>query len=336
VRPTLNAKRGLSLLAVRMINSEVFLDRNAPEPSIVDGQALIRPTRVLIGPADIAACQGKVGFEGILGHQFVGVVEECADANWVGARVVGSVNIAEPASELARRGLSNHDPQRSILGLMNRDGCLSERFVLETRNLTRVPDEIEDDRAVFASALAAATHASQIVHIEGKSYITVLGEGLSGLLSAQVMTKLNASVRLLGTSTQRLELCAKWGIKHRNLNDVGRRQDQDVVIDTTLHPQSLEIAMKMVRPRGTIVLKADPIPLLSEIEPIDYAPIIANELQVIGSRCGIIAEGLTAMSTGGIDLSGLITKRFKFEDAINALRTAQDDEQIAVIVNFDF
>ncbi|MBL4697869.1 MAG: alcohol dehydrogenase catalytic domain-containing protein, partial [Phycisphaerales bacterium] len=244
------------MLAVRMVNSEVFLDRSAPDLAAGVGQALIRPTRVLIGQADTAVCKGERSYEGVLGHQFVGVVEQADDPTWIGARVVGNVNIADTGSEMARRGLANHDPDRAILGLQNRDGCLAERFILETRNLVKVPDEIEDDRAVFASSLAAAVHASQIVHMEGKPFITVLGEGLSGLLSAQVMTKLNASVRLLGINAQRLELCAKWGIKHRNLNDVGRRHDQDVVIDTTMDPKSLETAMKMVRPRGMIVLKA--------------------------------------------------------------------------------
>ncbi len=319
-----------------MLNAEVFLDRSAPDPVPAADQALIRPTRVLIGPADIAACRAPSSQSSepiILGHQFVGVVEEAADSSWVGARVVGNINIADPGSELARRGLSNHDADRAVLGLRSRDGCLAQQLVLETRNLTRVPETIEDDRAVFAWALAGAVHASQIVHLEGKPFITVLGDGLSGLLCAQVMTRLNASVRLLATRAQRLELCAKWGIKHRHLDDVGRRQDQDVVIDTTLDPKSLEIAMQMVRPRGTIVLKGDPLPALGAIEPIDYAPIIANELQVFGARCGHIAEGLNAMSDGGIDLSGLMTRRFKFEDAINALRTAQDAEQIAVIVD---
>lgn len=324
--------------AVRIVNQEVFLDRSAPDPSPIAGQALIRPTKVLIGPADISACTGAIAHEGILGYQFVGVVESCDDPDssesWNGARVVGHINISDPSSELARRGLANHDPDRMVLGLRGRDGCLAERFVLETRNLTRVPDEIEDERAVFASSLAAAVHASQIVHIEGKPFVTVLGQGVSGLLCAQVMTKLNASVRLLCTSAQRLELCAKWGIKHRHLDDVGRRHDQDVVIDTTMDPSSLTTAMKMIRPRGTIVLQANPMPVLGTPEPtpIDYAPIIANELQVFGARCGNISEGLNAMTTGGIDLSGLITKRFKFEDAINALRTAQDSEQIGVIV----
>jgi threonine dehydrogenase-like Zn-dependent dehydrogenase len=323
------------LLAIRTVNSEVFLDRSATEPQIASDQALIRPLRVLLSKADAAVCRGELPYEGVLGHQFVGVVEDAKDQSWVGARVVGNVNIAVAGSELARRGLANHDPQRAVLGLNKRDGCLAERFVLETMNLVRVPDEVEDDQAVFATELAAAVHASQIVHIEGKTYVTVLGDGLSGLLSAQVMAKLNASVRLLGLNPQRLELCAKWGIKHRLLSDVGRRLDQDVVIDTTLNPHSLETAMQMVRPRGTIVLKANPIPMLTEIQPLDYAPIIANELNVVGSRCGHIAEGLGAMTTGGIDLSGLITKSFKFEDSINALRTAQDVDQIAVVVTFD-
>lgn len=293
---------------------------------------------MLIGQSDIAVCHDEIDHQGILGHQFVGVVEQVNDASdqaWVGARVIGNVNIADFGSPMARSGLANHDPNRMILGLKGRDGCLSQRFVLETRNLTRVPDEIDDDRAVFACPLAAAVHASQIVHLEGKPYITVLGAGLSGLLCAQVMTKLNASVRLLTTNSDRLELCAKWGIRHRHLDEVGRRADQDVVIDTTMNPKSLQTAMSMVRPRGTIVVQAHPIPILNAIEPIDYSSIIACELQLVGSRCGNIAEGLSAMSTGGIDLSGLITKHFKFADAMNALRTAQDDEQIAVVVQMD-
>ena len=155
-----------------MVNQEVFLDRSAPDPTPIAGQALIRPTKVLVGPADISACTGAIAHEGILGYQFVGVVESCDDPDsnesWNGARVVGHVNISDPSSELARRGLANHDPDRMVLGLRGRDGCLAERFVLETRNLTRVPDEIEDERAVFALSLAAAVHASQIVHIEGK------------------------------------------------------------------------------------------------------------------------------------------------------------------------
>lgn len=323
------------MLAVRRVNNEVYLDASAQTPAPSPEQALIRPLRVLVTPADARVGRGEIDFTGVMGHQFVGVVEQAADEAWVGKRVVGNINIADTASPLARRGLSNHDPDRQILGLQGRDGCLAERFVLETRNLVEVPEEIDDDRAVFAWSLAAAIHASQVVHIEGKPYITVLGEDLAALLCAQVMTKLNASVRLLSTQPQRLELCAKWGIKHRHLDEVGRRADQDVVIDTTLHPDSLANAMKMVRPLGTIVLAGDPLPAMPERAPLDLAPIVAGELKVLGARCGNISEGVDAMRAGDIDLSGLVTKRCRFEDAISALRSAGDPDQIAVLVTFD-
>ncbi len=320
--------------AVRRINNDLFLDAKAPEPQAGNGQALIRPTRVLIGPADVAIAQGQIDYEGVLGHQFVGVVE-AGDADWVGKRVVGNIHISDPASELARRGLGNHDPVRRILGLRGRDGCLAERFVLETRNLFEVPDTIDDEHACFAFALAQAIHAGQLAHIEGKPFVSVLGKGLTGLLCAQVMTKHNASVRLLSASTDRLELCAKWGIKHRHIDEVGRRHDQDVVIDTTGTPEGFGNALRMLRPLGSVVLTGAPMALTDTPMPVDHTLIADKELRVLGARCGQISEGIGAMRSGEIDLSGLVTKRHKFEDAIGALRSAQDDSNIGVLVTFD-
>ena len=321
--------------AVRRSNNEVYLDTNAPEPTIGDGQALIRPLRVLIAPTDVAVCSGVVDHEGILGHQFVGVVEACADEGWVGKRVVGNIHINAPQSPLARRGLGNHDPERSILGLRGRDGCLCDHFVLETRNLYAVPDSIDDEHACLSFALARAIHAGQVAHIQGKPFVSVLGAGLVGLLSAQVMSQKNASVRLLSSSPDRLELCAKWGVKHRALHEVGRRHDQDVVIETSGKREALGDALRMVRPLGTIVLAGSPVPLVNEPIPVDHALIADKEIRLVGARCGQVNEGIGVMSSGEIDLSGLVTKRYRFDDAIAAIRAASDDDQIAVIVQMD-
>jgi len=320
------------VLAVRRSNQDVFFDRSAPDPIRGPGQALIGVSHVLLARADAAVCRGEIDHEGVVGHQFVGVVEACDDEKWVGKRVVGNINIADPSSPLARRGLGNHDPRREVLGLRGRDGCLAERVVLETRNLVEAPEGVGDEQAVFSWAVGCAVHAGQVVHIEGKPYVTVLGEGLAGLLCAQVMTGLNASVRLLGTRPRRLELCAKWGVRHRHLDEVGRRQDQDVVIDTTGDPRLLREALDMVRPLGTIVLCGAALPLGGEPTPIDLSPVAARELRLVGSRCGNISEGLAAIGSGRIDLSGLVTKRFRFEDAIAALRATQDADQIGVLV----
>lgn len=323
--------------AIRIRENQVILDEQAPEPIPSLGDALVRTTHVLLRRADIANCAGEFGFEGVVGHQFLGVVESVAGNDshpLIGKRVVGNPNIADPTSEQARRGLAKHDPARGVLGLVGRDGCLAERFTIPAVNLSSVPETILDDHAIFANTLASSVHAGQMVRIEGKPYVTVLGDDIAALLCAQVMTKLNASVRLLTTRTDRLELCAKWGIKHRHLDEVGRRADQDVVVDTTQDPLSMQVAMRMVRPRGTIVLSADPLSIPSaDHGSIDWSPIVSNELAILGARCGSVGEGLAAMGSGRIDLSGLITKRFRLDDAINAIRAANEPDQIGVVVD---
>jgi threonine dehydrogenase-like Zn-dependent dehydrogenase len=321
--------------AVRRVNQELVLDQSSPEPEAGAGQALIRPTRVLIGESDLGVARGDIEHEGVLGHQFVGVVEACDDPKWTAKRVVGQISISDPASELARRGLGSHDPERSILGLRNRDGCLADRFVLETRNLIEVPDPIDDEQACLTQSLARAIHAGQIAHIEGRPFVSVLGEGLLGLLCAQIMSSRNASVRLLSGRADRLELCAKWGIKHRHIDQVGRRGDQDVIIETTATPEGLDDALRMVRPLGTVVLAGPPVPSASGTIPIDHTLIADKEIKVVGARCGSVSEGIRAIASGGIDLSGLITKRYRFDDAISALRSASDPDQIGVLVVMD-
>jgi alcohol dehydrogenase len=323
------------LRALRRHNQELYIDPSAAMPLLGEGQALIRTTHVLIGEPDLGVAQGEIEHEGVLGHQFVGVVVECDTNSWVGKRVVGQIDISDPGSELARRGLGTHDPQREILGLRGRDGCLAEQFVLETRNLIELPGAIDDEHAALTLPLARAIHAGQVAHIEGRPFVSVLGDGLIGLLCAQVMTRKNASVRLLSSRQDPLELCAKWGIKHRRLDQVGRRSDQDVVIETTGTADSFDNAIRMVRPLGTVVLAGQPVPTSSDTIAIDHALIADKEIRIVGARCGSLSESIRAMTSGEIDLSGLITKRFKFEDAIGALRCAQDPVNLGVLVVMD-
>ena len=299
----------------------------------LQGQAIIRPSLVLISKADIHTCRNP-DFAGVLGHQFVGVVESAPDSTLVGKRVVADVNITDPNSTYAKRGIGHHDPDRQILGLYNHDGCLSHRFSIPERNLAVVPDEIDDQRAVFASQLAAAIHVSRIERIEGKTFVTVLGGDLTALLCAQVMSNLNASVRMLTQRADRLELCAKWGIRHRNIAEVGRRADQDIVISTMSEPDALATSIRMTRPRGAVILQSHPIAAIEDqsLTTDDLTLVIERELRLHGSRCGQITDGLAALQSGRIDLSGLITKRVKFTDVMAGLRAAIEPEHIGVLV----
>jgi len=324
--------------------TDVLLDTDRPAPDPGPGEVLVRPTLAAVAQADLAAARGEpaaIDFQGVLGHRFVGVVESAVDdrhAALVGQRVVADPFVVDPASELARRGLARHEPTRALIGLKARDGCFADAIALPAANLATVPDAVTDDAAVFAVPLAAAIHASRIVRLEGRTFITVLGDGLDALLCAQVMAKLNHTVRLLATREDRLAIAERWGVRRRPVGEAGLRHDQDVVIDCTADPAMVARAFGMVRPRGTVVLKQEPLPLpLSTPGPgaapgPNLTPVILNELELVGASLGRVAEAVPELASGELDLTGLITKRHKLAEGVASLRTAAADDQIAVVI----
>jgi threonine dehydrogenase-like Zn-dependent dehydrogenase len=275
----------------------------------------------------------------VLGQRFVGVVERVSGedrAGLTGKRVVASRFVASPTSEMARRGLSAHDPDRQLPGLRGRDGVFADLVALPAHALTPVPDGVADEQAVFALPLADAAHASQLLRLETKPFVTVLGDTEAALLCAQVMTRLNASVRVLAEPSRRLSLCEKWGIKHRPIRDAGLRQDQDVVIDCVGSAAAVRTAMRLVRPRGAVVLAgagtAVPGAPASSYEGVDLAPAVEHELRILGASAGHPADALRAMADGTIDLAALVGARFKLADATTALRRAAEPEALTVLL----
>lgn len=307
------------------------------EPELRPGEAIIRPTKVGVCSTDLEICRGYMGYTGALGHEFVGVVEkvhpEAGDKarQLVDQRVVGSINCVCGTCDMCTRGLSNHCRDRTVLGIAGRDGCFAERFALPAANLLKVPDTIDDDHAVFTEPLAAACNVMQLLRVESRPFVTVLGDGRLGLLTAQVLSRLNASVRLIGKHPEKLALCEKWNIKHRLLKDVTLQADQDVVVDCTGSAAGLDTAMKMVRPRGKIVLKTT----VAEQKGVDLSPIVINEIQLLGSRCGPFAEALSMLNAGEVDVVSLISRRIKFDDAVKALAMADQPGAIKVLIEMD-
>ena len=305
-----------------------------PDPAPEDGEVLIRPTRMGVCATDLELCKGYMSFRGVLGHEFVGVVESAKDRNdkrWRGKRVVGTINCVCGRCDMCRAGLREHCRERSVLGIQDRDGVFAEAFTLPVTNLHEVPDNIDDDQAVFVEPLAAAYQILRQLTIEGRPYITVLGDGRLGLLCAQVMSQLNATVRCVGKHPEKLELCERWGVKHRMLEDVGLRQDQDIVVDCTGAGDGLSTAMQMVRPRGTIVMKTT---VASGDAPpaVDLAPLVIHEINLIGSRCGPFSEAIDALSSGKVDVLSLISRRMKLSDGVDALKTASKSQVIKVLL----
>jgi alcohol dehydrogenase len=336
--------------------ARVVLDDRTPEPKAQPGEAIIRPRRVGVSEADLLLA--RTASDLTLGHEFVGVVEhvepdETADRagsgavrNLVGKRVCGSISTFCRTCDMCRSGLSAHCRKRTVLGVSQRDGCFADLFALPVDNLVEAPESLDDDACVFAHQVSRALQLPQAVRIEGRPYVTVLGDNALALLTAQVLTRLNASVRVLGTVPERFALCEKWQVKHRHSDEAGRRQDQDIVVESTGDPGALALAMRLVRPRGTIVLQGMPAPIAVPAErqatlhadeawsaPLSLTPVVSGELNIVGSRDGSIAEALAVMARAEIDVVSLITRRTKLSDGVEALRTAAQPEQIRVLMD---
>lgn len=322
------------MLALRFDGERLALDRRAPEPVACEGWALVRVSKAGVSELDVRTARGvDVGFEGVIGHEFVGVVESLGEGceRWeslVGTRVVSSTWIACGKCDLCTRGLPAHCREGRALGSRGVDGCMAELVATPARNLARVPDGVDDDRAVFAPTLARAIHASQQLRIEHKPFITVLGDNALALLTAQKMARLNASVRLVGRNERKVSLCEKWGVKHRPLSDVGRREDQDIVVDCTGTVDGFGIACAMARPRGVVLLTMAP-----DRDGCDLRAVAQRELHVIGSRDGSVAEALGFLLSGEIDVISLITRRMKLSDGPAVVEAAARDDQVRVVVD---
>ncbi len=327
---------GPPMRALRFDGTSLKLVTSHPRPQPQRGEALIRLRRAAVSGIDVELCRGLLDFQGTLGHEFVGVVESVDGderPGLVGKRVVGSVAAVCGRCDMCQAGLSNHCRQRTVLGIQGRDGCLADWLVLPVGNLQEVPETVDDDHAVFVEMVASAIQAARQLTIEGKPYITVLGDGPLGLVMVQVMARLNASVRLIGRYSEKLGLCEKWGIKHRHVDDVGRRADQDIVVDCTGSDSGLEIAMQLVRPRGTIVVKT--MYARHEERPalVDYCPIVMKEITLLGSRSGPIREALSAIADDSIDVVSLIGKRMTLNDGPALLHTAARAGMLKVLVD---
>ncbi len=288
------------------------------EPQPADGDCLIKVVQAGICATDLEITRGYMGFKGILGHEFVGQVVSAADKNWVGKRVVGEINVVCGRCDLCLSGLSNHCRNRTVLGILNRQGAFADHVRLPAVNLHEVPAGVENDAAVFVEPLAAAFQVPKQVKLDGKKWVTVLGDGRLGLLCAQVLRNAGCPVRVIGKHPEKMRMCDKWGIRSRPLTDISPRHDQEVVVDCTGSAAGLELAMQMVRPRGTIVLKST----AADGKAINLAPVVIDEINIVGSRCGPFKDAIRALAEGAVDVTSMIHKRMKIEQGVEAMELA--------------
>jgi threonine dehydrogenase-like Zn-dependent dehydrogenase len=288
--------------------------------------ALVQVSLAGVCDTDLQLVKGYMGFRGVLGHEFVGTVREGPDS-LQGRRVVGEINFACRSCPVCDAGQDRHCPNRSVMGILDADGAFAETVRVPLVNLHTVPETIEDEAAVFAEPLAAAFEILEQVEVEADLDCLVLGDGKLGLLVAQVLRGAGARVRIVGKHPEKLAIAQRLGIESVTRDDF-RPEPTSLVVEATGSSDGFECALAAVRPRGTIVLKTT----VAARAAVDLAPLVINEIQLIGSRCGPFAPALRALANGSVDVRPLIHERIPLVNALEALRLAETPGTLKVLI----
>lgn len=315
-----------SMQAVLLDSSGPHFVANHPDSMPRSGEVPVRVLQAGICETDLQLIQGYMGFEGVLGHEFVGVAES---GRYTGRRVAGEINCPCCRCALCRSGLGNHCPHRSVVGILNHDGVFAERVFLPEANLHPIPDSISDDVAVFVEPVAAACQIPAQLDISCYPRIAVLGDGRLGNLCAQVLSHHAQHLLVVGKHTAKLERLTALDIDTVLLTDAPTDRSFDLVVDCTGSDSGLATALQLVRPRGTIVLKTT----TAAPHGPNLAPIVIDEVTLVGSRCGPFPRAIEALSRGEVDVEPLITGRFPLSEFDAALTAATGPDGLKVLLN---
>jgi threonine dehydrogenase-like Zn-dependent dehydrogenase len=268
-----------------------------------------------------------MGFKGIPGHEFAGIVEDSESKDLNGKRVVGEINIGCGECAICSAGLRNHCPERSVLGILNKDGAFADYITLPIDNLHIIPDSVSDEEAVFVEPLAAAFEILRQIDIGPSDSVCVLGDGKLGLLIGQVLSMTGCDLTVVGKHRSKLLLLDELGIKTELISGF-KRKDMDLAVECTGSESGIETALNSVRPRGKVVLKTT----VAERGKVDLNPIVINEISLIGSRCGPFPEALETIESGRVKLYPLISAEYALEEGARAFEHASEKGTLKVIL----
>ena len=304
--------------ALRVADRTVNLE-DIPRPSSND-EALVRVIKSGICNTDLEIARGYAGFNGTIGHEFVGAVEACEDSpQLIGMRVVGEINAGCGTCELCKAGDPRHCPTRTVLGIHGRDGAHAEFLTLPSRNLIPVPESVSDQAAVFAEPLAAAYGIAEQVEIRPATRVAVIGDGKLGLLCAMTARLQADSVMLVGKHTEKMSIIEKLGVETFLLGKGSLPTRRfDVVIEASGSESGFSTALQLIKPRGKIVLKST----FHGAAKWETSQVVVDEISIVGSRCGRLAPAVELLASNRVKVDDLISEERRLEDGVDALKRA--------------
>ena len=290
-------------------------------------EALIRIRKAGICSTDLELVKGYYPYTGIIGHEFVGEVIEAEDPAWIDQRVVGEINAVCNECEQCRNGRPTHCEQRTVLGIVNRNGTFAEYTSLPIANLHRVPDSVPDEMAVFTEPLAAALEIQDQIQLKPTDRVLLVGAGRLGQLIAQTLALTGCNLHVVARHAHQQNLLKRRGIRIIAEQDI-QPWRWDIVVEATGSPNGFSLARKAIRPRGTMVLKSTYKGEMS----VNFSSIVVDEINLIGSRCGPFEPALHLMESKQVDPTVLIDSEFSLGEALKAFEHAAETGVLKVLV----
>jgi threonine dehydrogenase-like Zn-dependent dehydrogenase len=314
--------------ALRFENNQLIL-AEIPRPE-KSGEALVRVLLSGVCNTDLEIVRGYAGFQGTIGHEFVGIVESAPEApDLIGKRVVGEINAGCGKCDLCLSGDSRHCLNRTVLGIVGRDGSHADFLTLPARNLLEVPGEITDEQAVFAEPLAAAFGIAEQVEILPETHLAVIGDGKLGLLCAQSLALKSQNIFLVGKHLEKMRVAEKRGVETVLLNAAAKlNRSFDVAVEASGSESGFQTALDLLKPRGKLVLKST-----FQGEPRwQAARVVVDEITIVGSRCGRFAPALELLKNKAVDIENMITEEFRLENGVRAMERAAERGVLKVLL----
>ncbi|MBF0177776.1 MAG: alcohol dehydrogenase catalytic domain-containing protein [Magnetococcales bacterium] len=313
-------------------NGRWQLRHDLPLPEVPPGEALIRIRLAGICGTDLAIARGYLNFQGIPGHEFVGDVVAPQDSAWHGRRVVGEINGVCGTCPPCQRQEQSHCLRRTTLGIRGRQGVFADYCLLPLANLHAVPEAITDTMAVFVEPLAAAQEIVQQCHIRPTDRVMVVGDGRLGQLIARVLRLTGCDLTVVGHHPDKLQPLAKMGMSTcLEASSAMGQGSADWVVECTGRLAGWETARRLVRPRGTIVLKST----LPEKALLDTSAWVVDEITVRGSRCGPFPPALRLLAAGLIPVTDLVEEVHPLSDGVTAMERAGRHGARKVLIRMD-
>lgn len=312
--------------ALRINNGQVALEE-LPAPTATESEAVIKIERAGVCNTDLEIMKGYHNFTGTMGHEFVGTVYDAKVKSLIGKRVVADINQACMKCHVCKSGGMHHCPNRSVIGIVNKDGAFAEYLSTTLSSLIEVPQDLALDKIVFAEPVAAALEIQEQLQLDKQNPICVIGDGKLGLLIAMTLDKSGYEVHLVGRHPERLERLDKFNGTYQL---AATNKSYAVVVEATGNPQGFQSAIDLVKPRGHLVLKS------TYAAPFQFNPsmLVVNEINVIGSRCGPMDKAVEMIASGMLDPSSLIDVQMPLEQGVEALKRAQEPGVLKVLIAF--